>query len=124
PLQAKAGYIDARPIDENLLHRTAGRGHERSHRPARGTLRDIRHYKATSPARDPPSLSCASSLERDFCRRRQTRQKGPDDDVSVQRPEIGDHDAREMAAKMGFLLPSVYRGFRRTGWWARQGSHF
>ena len=32
--------------------------------------------------------------------------KGPDDDVSVQRPEIGDHDAREMAAKAAFLLVS------------------
>jgi hypothetical protein len=48
----------------------------------------------------------SSSLERDFCRRRRTRQKGPEDDISGQRPEIGDHRAREMAAKMAFLLAS------------------
>jgi hypothetical protein len=30
----------------------------------------------------------ASSLERDFCRRRLARQKGPEGDVSAQRPEI------------------------------------
>jgi hypothetical protein len=28
-----------------------------------------------------------ASLERDFCRRRQTRQKGPEVDISAQRPE-------------------------------------
>jgi len=50
----------------------------------------------------PPS----SSLERDFCRRRLARQKGPEDDVSAQRPEIGDHHMREMAAKTAFLLAS------------------
>jgi hypothetical protein len=33
-------------------------------------------------------------------------QKGARGDVSKQRPEIGDHDAREMAAKMAFLLAS------------------
>ena len=38
----------------------------------------------------PPS----SSLERDFCRRRLARQKGREDDVSAQRPEIGDQRAR------------------------------
>ena len=47
-----------------------------------------------------------SSLERDFYRRRQTRKKGARGDVSKQRPEIGDHDAREMAAKTAFLLAS------------------
>ena len=30
-------------------------------------------------------------------------QKGPRGDVSKQRPEIGDHDTREMAAKSGLL---------------------
>src|SRR6516164_2861540 len=50
----------------------------------------------------PPS----SSLERDFCPRRLARQKGPEDDVSAQRPEIGDHHAQEMAAKTAFLLAS------------------
>jgi hypothetical protein len=49
---------------------------------------------------EPPS----SSLERDFCRRRLARQKGPEDDVSAQGPEIGDHHTREMAAKTAFLL--------------------
>jgi hypothetical protein len=48
----------------------------------------------------------ASSLERDFCRRRLARQKGPEDDVSAQRPEIGDYLAREMAAKATVLLAS------------------
>ena len=47
-----------------------------------------------------------SSLERDFCRQRQAPQKGPEDDVSAQRPEIGDHHTREMAAKSAFLLAS------------------
>ena len=47
-----------------------------------------------------------SSLERDFCRRRLARQKGPEGDVSAQRPEIGDHHTREMAAKTAFLLAS------------------
>ena len=32
--------------------------------------------------------------------------KGPEADVSKQRPEIGDHDARGMAAKTAFLLAS------------------
>ena len=44
--------------------------------------------------------------ERDFCRRRLARQKGPEDDVSAQRPEIGDHRKREMPAKGAFLLAS------------------
>jgi hypothetical protein len=47
-----------------------------------------------------------SSLERDFCRRRLARQKGPEDDVSVQRPEIRDHHTREMAGKAAFLPAS------------------
>jgi hypothetical protein len=47
-----------------------------------------------------------SSLERDFCRRRLARQKGPEDGVSAQRPEIGDHHKRKMAAKTAFLLAS------------------
>jgi hypothetical protein len=47
------------------------------------------------------------SLERDFCRRRQTRQKRLEDDVSAQRPEIGDHHAREMAAKAPFVLAGL-----------------
>jgi len=61
------------------------------------------------PRRAPPTLAISltcSSLERDFCRRRQTRKKGARGDVSKQRPEIGDHDAREMAAKTAFLLAS------------------
>src|SRR6516162_5514201 len=52
------------------------------------------------------SRSVPSSLERDFCRRRQTGKKGARGDVSKQRPEIGDHDAREMAAKTALLLAS------------------
>jgi hypothetical protein len=45
-------------------------------------------------------------LDRDFCRRRQTRKKGAGSDVSEQRPEIGDYDAQEMAAKTALLLAS------------------
>src|SRR6516225_7033072 len=56
-----------------------------------------------NPRRSQFSLS-NSSLERDFCRRRLARQKGPEDDVSAERPEIGDHHTREMAAKTAFLL--------------------
>jgi len=33
--------------------------------------------------------------------------KTPEDDISAQRPEIGDHHAREMAAKAAFLLACV-----------------
>jgi hypothetical protein len=51
-------------------------------------------------------LSSIGCRERDFARRRLTRQKGPEDDIAAQRPEIGDHDAREMAAKTAFLLAS------------------
>jgi hypothetical protein len=40
----------------------------------------------------------------EFFRQRQTRQKGSEDGVSAQRPEIGDHHTREMAAKTAFLL--------------------
>ena len=32
--------------------------------------------------------------------------KGTEDDISAQRPEIGDHHAREMAAKAAFPTPS------------------
>ena len=32
--------------------------------------------------------------------------KGPEVDVSAQRPEIGDHHAREIAAKTAFLVAS------------------
>jgi hypothetical protein len=46
-------------------------------------------------------------LGRDFCRRRQTRQKGPEDDISVQRPEIGDPRALETAAKTAFVLAGL-----------------
>jgi hypothetical protein len=42
------------------------------------------------------------SLERDFCRRRLARRKRLRDDISAPRPEIGDHHAREMAAKTAF----------------------
>src|SRR6516225_678592 len=59
----------------------------------------------------PPS----SSSERDFCRRRLAREKGPEDDVSAQRPEIGDHHTREMAAKTAFLLASYQ--LRVSGDW-------
>jgi hypothetical protein len=57
-------------------------------------------YSSLERRASPPS----SSLERDFCRRRQTRQKGPEHDISAQRPEIGDYHVREMAAKTAFLL--------------------
>jgi len=60
--------------------------------------------------RDPPRTLAISlpysSLERDFCRRRLARQKGPEGDVFAQRPEIRDHYTRELAAKTVFLLAS------------------
>ena len=49
-----------------------------------------------------------SSLERDFCRRRQAPQKRPRDDISARRLEIGDHRAREMAAKAAFSLADLF----------------
>jgi hypothetical protein len=55
-------------------------------------------------------------LERDFYRRRLTRQKGPEDDVSAQGPENGDHHAREMAAKSGLSARELsVAGFGRLG---------
>src|SRR6516162_6427606 len=57
----------------------------------------------------------AVSLERDFCRRRRPRQKGPEDPISAQRPEIGDHHTREMAVKTAFLLASYQ--LRVSGDW-------
>jgi hypothetical protein len=57
----------------------------------------------SSNARASPT---SSSLERDFCRRRLARQKGPEGDVSAQKPEIDDSHTREMAAKTAFLLAS------------------
>jgi hypothetical protein len=66
------------------------------------------------------SLPC-SSLERDFCRRRQTPRKRPEDDISERRPEIRDHHAREMAEqKRPFCLRAISCGFRKTGWWRTQ----
>ena len=49
----------------------------------------------------------ASTWERDFARRRLTRQKEPEDDIAAQRPEIGDRHAREMAAKAAFVLAGL-----------------
>jgi hypothetical protein len=48
-----------------------------------------------------------SSLERDFCCRRQAPRKRPEDDISAQRPEVGDHYAREIAAKTAFVLAGL-----------------
>jgi hypothetical protein len=47
-----------------------------------------------------PHYLAASSLERGFLALETDAQKGPGDDVSKQRPEIGDHDAPEIAAKL------------------------
>jgi hypothetical protein len=44
----------------------------------------------------------SSSLEQDFCRRRLAHKKRPEGDVFAQRPEIGDHHTREIAAKGAF----------------------
>src|SRR6516162_4711841 len=52
----------------------------------------------------------AASLERDFCRRRRPRQKGPEDPISAQRPGIGDHQTRELAAKAA-ILPTRFQFF-------------
>jgi hypothetical protein len=71
------------------------------------TLSDIQE-KGTAP-NSPRTLAISlpySSLERGFRCRRLARQKGPEDDVSAQRLEIGDHHTREMAAKTAFLLAS------------------
>jgi len=78
-------------------------------------VKQLRRVSSPSPHTLAISLTY-SSLERDFYRRRQTRKKGARGDVSKQRPEIGDHDAREMAAKTAFLLAGyISCGFRETG---------
>ena len=56
-----------------------------------------RHYRIPPTCRQ----------ERDFCRRRLARRKRLRDDISAQRPEIGDHHAREMAAKAPFVLAGL-----------------
>jgi len=72
-----------------------------SHYVMRGTANNA--FAANVAAISPPSHFLAtSSLERDFCRQRRTRQKGPEDDVFAQRPEIGDNHTREMATKRAF----------------------
>jgi len=52
-------------------------------------------------------LSSIGCRERDFARRRLTREKEPEDDIAAQRPEIGDRHAQEMAAKAGFVLAGL-----------------
>src|SRR6516225_867725 len=77
-------------------------------RPPRG----VAPYLVLLPCAPLSSIGCR---ERDFCRRRLARQKRPEDDVSAQRPEIGDHHAPEMAAKTAFLLELSTSGFGRLG---------
>ena len=68
-----------------------------------------------APLRTAPSLvllsyaplSSIGCRERDFARRRLTRQKELEDDIAAQRPEIGDHHAREMTAKAAFVLAGL-----------------
>jgi hypothetical protein len=59
-----------------------------------------------------------SSLERDFCRRRLARQKGPEEDVSAQRPEIGDHHTEKWPQKRPSCSQVLISRFRKTGWWS------
>ena len=79
-----------------------------SHYVMRGTAINActANVAATSP---PPALSCDVEFGTGFLppetdAPRQTYQKGQEDDISAQRPEIGDHHAREIAAKLAFLL--------------------
>ena len=66
----------------------------------------------------PPS----SSLERDFCRRRLAHQKGPEDDAP-RRDQKSETTAREKwLQKRPFCLRAINFGFRKTAWWANQGS--
>jgi hypothetical protein len=60
-----------------------------------------RNLQSASP------LSSIGRRERDFARRRLTRRKRLRDDISAQRPEIGDHHTREMAAKAAFVLAGL-----------------
>jgi hypothetical protein len=62
------------------------------------------------------NLPC-SSLERDFCRRRLAHQNGPEDDVSAQRPAIGDH--QKWPQKAALLLASYQ--LRVSGDWVVAG---
>jgi hypothetical protein len=69
--------------------------------------RPLRVWNGIFAAGDWRAKKTSSSLERDFCRRRLARQKGPEDDISAQRREIGDHHTREMAAKTAFVLAGL-----------------
>jgi hypothetical protein len=63
-----------------------------------------------SGARKAPSSvrTCSLAIHKpDFGRWRQVRQRGPEDDISAQRPAIGDYRAREMAAKAALLLADL-----------------
>ena len=70
-------------------------------------IKRSRRFCGKSGLREHHRERCTVSLERDFCRWRLARQEGPEDEISARRSEIGDHHAREMAAKAAFLLACV-----------------
>ena len=97
---AGPSYAPIRPDPFSFRHRVSGASRLRRERD--GLASSERVHRPLDRRASPPS----SSLERDFCPRRLARRKGPEDDVSAQRPEIGDNHTREMAAKTAFLLAS------------------
>jgi hypothetical protein len=72
-------------------------------RPLENLMSDFRQYLHLTVVAIPPTCR----QERDFCRRRLARRKRLRDDISAQRPEIGDHLTREMAAKTAFVLAGL-----------------
>jgi hypothetical protein len=89
-------YAPIRPDPFSFRHRVSGASRLRRERDLLASSERV--HRPLDRRASPPSSS--------FCRRRLARQKGPEGDVSAQRPEIGDNHTREMAAKTAFLLAS------------------
>jgi hypothetical protein len=61
-------------------------------------------------------------LERDFCRRRQTRKKALETMSPSEDRRLETTTREKWPANTAFLLRAFSSGFRRTGWWRMQSS--
>jgi hypothetical protein len=107
--QQRLGHVQLTPQPASR------RGNGRRHRPECSPKPEC--SRAISPS--PPS----SSLERDFCRRRLACQKGLKS-ISPRRERKSETTTPEKwPQKRPFCLRAISCGFRKTGWWANQGSN-